>query len=707
MVTSQHFVFTITAGRTGTSYLAQLLQTNLPAAEVHHERIDYDTMGLDSPDVSHLMAFNARGNGPAVQAFWRQKAERIKHSPADLYGETSHFNARAGLVENIHVFTDQGPVKLISLLRDRLQLVWSLYNRFDFFNRGFTWLFALDPGYPNVIVPSKDYLSSGMAGSALWYVDEMQARAAYYKLLVDDIAGVSLLSTTTAAMASDDGARKLLSFVTGSPIDGTITRPKPQNQSTKWHFEDAEKDKISALIETMDRDPKTLGEEFFNSGRRLSDPGKRRLRIQVTKPAAAAPDRRSLLAQARSSGQLETVIAISESLLLTSPEDHLLRAQFARDLNSLGRNDQALAEFDRLIREEPDNPRHLTAKGAVLSEMGQPEAALETSLAAARSDPVGWLNVSSIYRSQGKQHDARRALERCIEARPNNILARNALNMLLFDLGLTEAARVQGSKALELKHKTSLRAFPVLGKKLGLALGPSRAQPAKTNIIAFSLWGDDYMYAQGILENIKLAATVFPGWVCRVYHDASVPQIVLKQLQNNATELVSVAGTLANLHGGFWRFDVASDPSIDHFIIRDADGRLNDRDAAAVDAWLDSGKRFHIMRDHLFHTDLMLAGMWGGVAGCLPDLTATANALYGGRVSRWSDQLFLARVVWPLITEHCLIHDSFYHQTFKGLPFPEPPARTEQNYIGRGLKLEGWMTTVSVQTKQAKPNDPG
>ena len=72
----KRFVFTLTPGRTGTAYLAQLLRANLPHAEVHHEILGYDAFGVDSPDLSHLMQFNSRGNTPHVQAFWRRKRSK-------------------------------------------------------------------------------------------------------------------------------------------------------------------------------------------------------------------------------------------------------------------------------------------------------------------------------------------------------------------------------------------------------------------------------------------------------------------------------------------------------------------------------------------------------------------------------------------------------------------------------------------------------
>lgn len=74
------------------------------------------------------------------------------------------------------------------------------------------------------------------------------------------------------------------------------------------------------------------------------------------------------------------------------------------------------------------------------------------------------------------------------------------------------------------------------------------------------------------------------------------------------------------LHRLFWCFLVSDDPTVSHFLCRDAFSRLNSREKAAVDAWIASGLPFHAMRDHIMHTDPMLAGMWGGLAGVLPPM---------------------------------------------------------------------------------------
>ncbi len=93
-------VFTLSAGRTGTAFLAELFAQNLLEAEVHHERVGFDSFGVDTPEVSDLMLYNNRGNVRKVQKFWERKLSRILRSRVDTYVETSHVLMKAGLVEN-------------------------------------------------------------------------------------------------------------------------------------------------------------------------------------------------------------------------------------------------------------------------------------------------------------------------------------------------------------------------------------------------------------------------------------------------------------------------------------------------------------------------------------------------------------------------------------------------------------------------------
>jgi hypothetical protein len=187
-------------------------------------------------------------------------------------------------------------------------------------------------------------------------------------------------------------------------------------------------------------------------------------------------------------------------------------------------------------------------------------------------------------------------------------------------------------------------------------------------VLSFSLYGDDPLYCRGAVRNAELAPRIYPGWTVRFAVDATVPPAVVAELRALGCDLVVMDRSRGPQYGKFWRFMVAGDPRVERFACRDADSRLNVREKAAVDEWIASGLPFHVMRDSVFHDRRILGGMWGGVGGMLPDVGARIDGW--GQYDRWGDSdRFLCTVVWPLIADRTLCHDSANHFG-DGRPFP-------------------------------------
>ena len=105
----------------------------------------------------------------------------------------------------------------------------------------------------------------------------------------------------------------------------------------------------------------------------------------------------------------------------------------------------------------------------------------------------------------------------------------------------------------------------------------------------------------------------------------------------------------------------------------------------AVDDWIKSARPFHIMRDHPYHMELILAGMWGGIAGVLPNLQRLATSTPKFMRNRWSDQEFLRDAVWPLIKTNALIHDSYYRHA-GAIDFPPYCRLPRPVHVGGAVK---------------------
>jgi len=259
---------------------------------------------------------------------------------------------------------------------------------------------------------------------------------------------------------------------------------------------------------------------------------------------------------------------------------------------------------------------------------------------------------------RGAWDDAAERAKQALDRRGEHFEFCNLLSAALGALGhLTEARRF-GTRALELKERQATAP----ARDLSTVAVPAfdAATPAR-NVIAFSLFGAQTKYTQGALLNVRVAQFLYPGWCCRFYVDGSVPSDTTQALLAEGAQVMTVGGMPNQPFGTFWRFLVADDPSVDRFVLRDADSLVNTRERVAVDDWIASGRHFHVMRDHFDHSELVLAGMWGGVRGALPPMLPAIRAWYAARqrvIGATADQAFLREALWPTIRQSVLTHDS-------------------------------------------------
>jgi hypothetical protein len=185
------------------------------------------------------------------------------------------------------------------------------------------------------------------------------------------------------------------------------------------------------------------------------------------------------------------------------------------------------------------------------------------------------------------------------------------------------------------------------------------------NVIAFSLWGSDPRYLRGALTNATVARYLYPGWAARFYVDSSVPEAIRKALKQNGAQVVPMDHLPAVQYGLFWRFLVEDDPSVDIYVVRDADSVLNVQERWAVGDWLKSGKAFHIMRDSSQHSELILAGMWGAHRGNIGGMEERVRDFVASapRAANYivADQHFLRNGIWPIARNSVCIHDSHFN----------------------------------------------
>jgi hypothetical protein len=203
-------------------------------------------------------------------------------------------------------------------------------------------------------------------------------------------------------------------------------------------------------------------------------------------------------------------------------------------------------------------------------------------------------------------------------------------------------------------------------------------------VISFSLWGDNPKYTIGAIRNSELKEKFYPDWEMRVYHNDSVPNYVLEQLESNGVVLVNT-GVDQGVCNAMWRFAPASE-KVECFISRDCDSRLFERDVAAVEEWLESGKCFHIIRDHPGgHAWEISAGMWGARGCFVEDIQEKIDQYI--QTSSWVndravDQRFLQEIIYPRALDSLFLHDEYFNYEGIGVPIKRDRKLDDFAFIG-------------------------
>ncbi len=199
-------------------------------------------------------------------------------------------------------------------------------------------------------------------------------------------------------------------------------------------------------------------------------------------------------------------------------------------------------------------------------------------------------------------------------------------------------------------------------------------------IISFALWGDNDVYNYGLLENILVIPKKYPNALVYVYiNTKTVNPKILDALKN--FDYVKIFHR-ENTGGMFWRFEPMFENLNLPILSRDTDSIITDREVVSVCEWLNSGNDFHIMRDHSQgHFSRIMGGMFAVRNNMLLPLRDKFMN-YDRNKKYFTDQTFLADVVYPYIRNNVMIHDE--HDMFEdedNLKFSYP--MKNNNFIGK------------------------
>lgn len=252
--------FCLTAGRTGSQWLADFLTANL-GFEAMHEPLEIADFGTRMPDVRLMRSFNTYGMNEEVQSFWQSKLDAL---PTDRpYAETNHTLGKCGLIEALATHERGKDATVFVLRRNLAKQCASYIARNDFTNITLLWQWYLAPEYKNVIVSPEELRKLGSAGLALWYCMEMECRQVYYERLYRD--QLKLVSLQLEELSTPEAARALLEEI-GHPRRPLLPGKTNVHRGDK---KDELVEEISAILQRQNFNPERLVDDYIAMGGRL------------------------------------------------------------------------------------------------------------------------------------------------------------------------------------------------------------------------------------------------------------------------------------------------------------------------------------------------------------------------------------------------------------------------------------------------------
>lgn len=192
-------------------------------------------------------------------------------------------------------------------------------------------------------------------------------------------------------------------------------------------------------------------------------------------------------------------------------------------------------------------------------------------------------------------------------------------------------------------------------------------------VFSFCLYGSDYNYYNGLLENIKIIRDSFPDFEIFVYKgicDRSwvLPEgvTVIETHRDGASNTLCRYLPLKMAEVGF---------------VRDADSRITERDQWCIKDFLESPYSYHTIRDHIWCKSRIMGGLFGWKKSLDMSLQIPPEAAYG------FDEAYLASFLYPLIVPELLVHTNliaFHGENSRRLPEMTDPADFVGNKIWDG-----------------------
>ena len=184
----------------------------------------------------------------------------------------------------------------------------------------------------------------------------------------------------------------------------------------------------------------------------------------------------------------------------------------------------------------------------------------------------------------------------------------------------------------------------------------------KKIVFSFSFFGKVHLYLHGLVENCNNINKLYPTAWIYIYASRDFDPMILTSAVNTFNNLKIIwidKSEPTYVQYMCHRFFAIDEDDVDVMFSRDCDSEINARDQYCINHFLNSSKKFQIIRDHIGHRKKICGGMWGIKQGLLELKIRDKFNTYD--FSNNTDENFLADCLYDYIKYDCEVFDEFFN----------------------------------------------
>ena len=210
-------------------------------------------------------------------------------------------------------------------------------------------------------------------------------------------------------------------------------------------------------------------------------------------------------------------------------------------------------------------------------------------------------------------------------------------------------------------------------------------------VISYSLYGNAQKYIEGLITNCRLINSHFPDFWIYVFVGNDFDHSIIERLSAFNNIKIIETGQPGHINMSY-RFTAIDYDEVGIAFSRDCDSYLVKRDRYCIRKFLETDKKFQIIRENLSHRIEILGGMWGIKKGLLPfKMIDKINEYYKKITPMYgTDQQFLITVIYLVVRDFSQVFDEFFHfpgetpEKIVGIPYEL------YNHIGACVAFLEW-----------------